>query len=602
MKWEIINKSKVKSQKSKVEEIVEILLENRGMKTEKQIEEFLNPPSPEKLTVKDLGLDQKQLDKAIKRIKKAIDNEERIIVYGDYDADGICATAILWETLYKLNKKVMPYIPERVNEGYGLNKKSISALKEKNSDLKLIITVDHGVTANEKIKYAESLGVDVIVCDHHQLGKEKPKCLAVVHTDKVCAAAIAWYLSQEIQKSENCRLKADDFLDLVAIATIADMEPLLGVNRSLAKYGLEALNKTKRCGLLAIFEEAGIKQGEIKPYEVGFIIAPRLNAMGRMEHALESLRLVCTSKAEQAKDLAIKLGLTNKERQLLTQETAKHARALFLAQEKEGHLPNLAFISHESYQEGVIGLAAGKITEEFYRPAIVVAKGEVYSKASARSINGFNIIEVIRAQSDLLVDAGGHPMAAGFTIETVKLEEIKSRLLELAQKELDGGKLTKTLKIDCEIPLEKVTFKLYEQTRAFAPFGIGNPEPVFASRQMKVFDARVIGSEGKHLKLRVAANQPPTTNHPARHASPAGQGLPARLPSEARRSGTLSGRQDEAGRQPLIFNAIAFGLGYLLPSLSIDQPVDIAYNLQLNQWNGKEDLELKLKDLKWKKD
>jgi len=558
MKWKIFSKTLTSNNKK----IIKILLENRGIKTKKEIEEFLSPKKPDDFIAKDLGIDAKEIAKAIKRIKKAIANNEGIVVYGDFDADGICATAILWETLYKLTKNVLPYIPERVSEGYGLNRDSISKLKADSSKLGLIITVDHGITAAEKIEYAKELGIDVIVCDHHQAGKEKPKCAAVVHTEKICASAIAWFLASKIQ---NTKYKIREYLDLVAIATIADLEPLVGVNRSFAKYGLEILRKTNRCGLLAIFEEAGIKKEDIGTYEVGYVIAPRLNAMGRMEHALESLRLLCTGNSGKAKEIAAKLGLTNKERQLLTRETVKHAVENFRLCPADsagyGGQAKLIFISHESYNQGIIGLVAGKLVEEFYRPSIVISKGEVYSKASARSINGFNIIEAIRTQSDLLVDAGGHPMAAGFTIETTKLEILKQRLTAFADIQIQPELLEKNLKIDLELPFPVITLQLWEEVQKISPFGLGNPEPVFMSKAI-VADWRTVGSEGKHLKL------------------------------------TLRGQRAENEREN-VFSAIGFGMGKLASELKVDQEVEIAYNLSLNEWNNKKHLELKLKDLQW---
>ncbi|PIU35445.1 single-stranded-DNA-specific exonuclease RecJ [Candidatus Shapirobacteria bacterium CG07_land_8_20_14_0_80_39_18] len=567
MKWKIFSKTLTSNNK----EILKILLANRGLKTKKEVEEFLNPIEPEDFIAKDLGIDAKEVVRAVKRINEAIVNNEGIIVYGDYDADGICATAILWETLYKLTKNVLPYIPERISEGYGMNRDSISNLKtsafakasvdKQNPQLKLIITVDHGITAGEKIKFAEELGIDVIVCDHHQLGKEKPKCAAVIHTDKICAAAISWFLAREIFKElPDRQFKPIPYrlenLDLVAIATIADLEPLVGVNRSFVKYGLEALRKTSRCGLLAIFEEAGIKKEEIGTYHVGYIIAPRLNATGRIEHALESLRLVCTANKEKARELAGKLGRINKERQLLTEETTRHAieSSKFKVQSSK-----LIFIEHESYNQGIIGLVAGKLVEEFYRPSIVISKGEVYSKASARSINGFNIIEAIRTQSDLLVDAGGHPMAAGFTIETTKLEILKQRLTAFADTQIQPELLEKNLKIDLKLPFPVITLELWKEIQKMSPFGLGNPEPVFMSKAI-VADWRTVGSEGKHLKL------------------------------------TLRVQRAENEREN-VFSAIGFGMGKLASKLKVDQEVEIAYNLSLNKWNNEKHLELKLKDL-----
>ncbi len=545
MNWNILNKASTEN----IEEIIKILLGNRGLKTQKEISEFLNPKNPSDFTAEDLGIDAKEVKKAVDRINEAIKNNEAIIVYGDYDADGICATAILWESLYKLTKNVLPYIPERVSEGYGLNIESIKKLKTENNKLNLIITVDHGITAAEKIKYANKLGIDVIVCDHHQIGKEKPKCTAVVHTEKICAAAISWFLSKQILQANSYKLIPTDYLDLVAIATIADLEPLVGINRSFVKFGLEALRKTSRCGLLAIFEEAGLKKEEIDTYHVGYIIAPRLNAMGRIEHALESLRLLCTNSYDKAHDLAKKLGLTNKERQLLTEETAKQAKLLVAG--IEGVLPKFLVVDSDQYEEGVIGLVAGKLVEEFHRPAVVISRGERYSKASARSIAGFNIIEAIRLQSDLLVDAGGHPMAAGFTVETTKIEILKERLIKEAEKQITDQMMLKTLKIDMELPLSSVSLELWGEVQKLQPFGLGNYEPSFSSKAV-VKSFRTVGSDGKHLKLEL-------------------QG----------------------------FSAIGFNIGSMAGKLKVDSEVEVAYGLSLNEWNGAKNLELKLKDIKW---
>jgi single-stranded-DNA-specific exonuclease len=571
MKWTILNqgkgqsfgKTQDRSAELKVDEVIEALLKNRGITSPKEVEQFINPAALKELSAKDLGLEEKEIKKAVRRIRRAIEKDESIIVYGDYDADGICATAILWEALYRLTKNVLPYIPERVSEGYGLNKESIEKLKNNppagGKELGLIITVDHGITAAEKIEFAKKLGVDVIVCDHHQPGEKWPQCQAVVHTDKVCAAAIAWFLAREILRNEDIKILGD-YLDLVALASIADLEPLLGVNRRLVKFGLEALNQTKRCGLLAIMEEAGLKPGVIGTYEVGFIIAPRLNAMGRMEHALESLRLLCTPHSQKARDLAFKLGATNRERQLLTEETVKQALESIRDRVESA---KLIFVGNKTYNQGVIGLVAGKLVEEFYRPAVVLTIGEVYSKASARSINGFNIIEAIRAQSELLVDAGGHPMAAGFTVETAKVEVLKQRLIELAEKEIGPELLEKTLKIDLELPLSAVSLKLWEEIRKLAPFGLGNPEPVFKSIAL-VEDFRLVGSTGKHLKLTLRELQSPSTS----------------LRTNS-------------------FSAIAFNQGFLANQLARGQKVELAFGLTLNEWNGEKKLELKVKDIKF---
>ncbi|MBI3385706.1 single-stranded-DNA-specific exonuclease RecJ, partial [Candidatus Gottesmanbacteria bacterium] len=492
-RWEIQSKSKSKIQSA--EDIVKILFENRSLKSKKEIEAFLRPPEPFTLTSDDVGIQDVSLKKAVVRIKKAIKGKESIVVYADYDADGITAGAVMWESLYRLGANVMPYIPHRVEEGYGLSTKGIDAVRE-TFNPELIITVDHGITAWEKVDYAKSLGIDVIVTDHHVKPKKLPQCL-IVHTTKLSGAGVSWFLAKEVTKSDDRELVA-----LAAIGTIADMVPLIGPNRSIAKYGLASLNKTKRVGLDALIADAGLQKGDLGTYDVSHMIAPRLNAMGRLEHALDALRLLCTRRTDKATLLAQKLGLTNRERQQLTTDTVLHAMEQVKLQGKEVR-KKLLFITHETYNQGVIGLVAGRLVEMYYRPAIVVAKGEQYSKASARSIAGFNIVEAIRQFSDILVDVGGHPMAAGFTVETKHLKDLQGRLEKLAERELDEEKLMRKLRVDAEISLRFVSEQSWRKIQEFAPFGFGNPEPVFSTRGVSMQDVRLVGKDGKHLKLSV---------------------------------------------------------------------------------------------------
>jgi len=517
---------------------MDILLENRGVATKKEKNVFLNPPDPANLTSKDVGIDKVSVTKAIKRIQNAIKDKESIVVYADYDADGITAGAIMWEALHSLGGSVMPYIPHRVEEGYGLSIKGIDAVREQ-YDPTLIITVDHGITAWEKVTYAKKKGIDVIITDHHVKPKKLPDC-TTIHTTKLSGAGVSWFLAKELTSFSP--------LELVALGTIADMVPLVGPNRSIVKYGLAAINNTNRVGLEALMTDAGLTKGALDAYCVSHMLAPRLNAAGRIEHAMDALRLICTKQEVKARLLAEKLGLTNRQRQQLTEEMVLHARELLPKSPKL--LRKLIFISHESYNPGVIGLVAGKLVEEYYRPAIVVSKGEVFSKASARSINGFNIVEAIRSCSDILVDVGGHPMAAGFTVETKNLTVLRERLEKLAEDELNEEKLTRTLKIDTEIPLDLVTPELYKQLQQLQPFGFGNPESVFASRSVKVYDVRLVGADGKHLKLRLSS-----------------------------------------------IDAIAFNMGNLYSQLQNQATVDLAYTIDMNTWNGTSRLQLKVKDI-----
>jgi single-stranded-DNA-specific exonuclease len=330
--------------------------------------------------------------------------------------------------------------------------------------------------------------------------------------------------------------------------------PLLGPNRSIVKYGLESLHETKIPGLVALFQAAGIAREKIGTYEIGFIIGPRLNAAGRMEDPMEALRLICTKDKERAVSLATKIDEQNRQRQLLTEQATLHARSLWLTDDGKR---KMIFVSHESYEEGIVGLVAGKLMEEFYRPAIVVSKGEKYSRASARSTPGFNIIEAIRACADILGPHGGHPMAAGFTVETVKLEELKMRLVKIAEREINKEKLTPVLKIDMRLDCRQLTLELCEKLTELAPFGVGNPEPVFLTRGFLVADAQLVGANSSHLKLHLTC------------------------PSLG-----------------IIFEAIGFGKGNLFSSLSPEVKIDLVYNLSLDTWNGNRRIQLKIKDLK----
>jgi len=535
MIWKILSEGKNKN-------IIDALLKNRGIKTAKQKKEFLNPVPPEKISVKALGISKLEISQAIERIKTAVKTKEKVIVYGDYDADGICGTAILWEALYSLGLDVLPYIPERFSEGYGLNIESIQKLKKESKNLGLIITVDHGIVANKKVDLAGKLGIDIIITDHHEAGKIKPAALATIHTTQISGSAVAWVLARELGTTNG--------LELAGIGTIADQLPLIGPNRSFAKYGLVQLAKTKRPGLLALFAEARIDPNSIGSYEINFIIAPRLNAMGRLVHGLDSLRLLCTKNKIRARELAALIGKTNLQRQKIVEEVLVHAQEKLGNEVKE----NIIILAHENYHEGVIGLAAAKLVEKFYRPAIVLSKKKEISKASARSISGFNIIEVIRKLEHLYLEGGGHPMAAGFSIETAKIKLFAQEINKLAKPLLTEEILSKKLKIDLELDFNRINYDLYDKLTEFEPTGLGNFTPLFCTRKVKVLEARTVGKENNHLKLKLEKNG-------------------------------------------IAFNAIGFGLAKNYP-LTPNSYIDVVYSLEDNSWNGTRILELKLRDLR----
>lgn len=572
----------------RVDDVIRVLLKNRGLKTKKEIETFLNP-KVEEVTIASVGINQKAVEKTIDRLKKAKARNEGVVIFGDYDVDGITGTGIMWEVLYGLGFNVIPYIPHRVEEGYGLSQKGIENVLSEKPDTKVIITVDNGIVANDAVALAKKKGIDVVISDHHTPpdggGRKLPDAYAIVHTTQLCGSGVAYLLSQEIRNAYRKNGEAEtggragrrsgepvrhdsqslqpikkgyqelpqDHLALVALATVADLVPLQNANRALLVEGLKVLRNTNRPGIRALCEEAQIRPEEISVYSIGHVIGPRLNAMGRMESAMDSLRLLCTKDRLKAKVYADKLGRTNKERQVLTQTLSEHAKTFVRDGES---IKNILIVANDSYEEGVIGLIAGKLVEEFYRPAIVIAKGEKVSKASARSVNGFNIIDFIRSASHLLLNAGGHPMAAGFSIETEKVAMLQQYLENVAEKELDDGLLQRVVKIDCGIPLEMVSNELYEKIQTLGPFGMGNPEPVFRS-SAKITDVRTVGQDGKHLKLKV---------------------------SPAKSQGAL--------------DAIGFGMGEYQSQLKSGDTVDVAYVIDMNVWNGKKSLQLKVRDLK----
>ncbi|MBU3956665.1 single-stranded-DNA-specific exonuclease RecJ [Patescibacteria group bacterium] len=544
MQWKVLTKIKSKNPKQRREEIIKALFKNRGLKTAKQQKEFLNPKDPYKLTPQDTGISLVQLTKAVKRIKKAIKNNEKVIVYGDYDTDGVCATAIMWEALNKLGLDIMPYIPQR-EEGYGLKVDVIDQIVK--DGVKLIITVDQGIVHYHQVSHAKKKGVDIIITDHHQPGKKKPKATAIIHTIKLAGAGVSWYLANWLVKKINSKIKPPS-LDLVTIGTVTDMVPLVGPNRSIVKFGLKAVRETKRPGLQSLYQFAGIGKERIDTYEVSFIIGPRINASGRMDDPMEALRLICTSDENRAISLAQKIDQKNRERQELMKQTSLHARDLWL---KEDGKSALIFVYHKSYEHGVIGLVANSLKDEFYRPAIVLAPRKDHWVGSARSIDGFSIVEAIRELKDIIGDHGGHPKAAGFNVSSKKLKEVKKRLIERAEESLDKSKLVPKIKIEAGVELTDLNLALYQQLEKFAPFGINNSQPVFSSRQVRISNLKRVGADNQHLKLRVNG-----------------------------------------------FEAIAFGKGELLPQLSWEKPIDIAYNFSLNKWNSRKKLELRIKDIK----
>lgn len=549
-KWNILASKKSKWSS---EAIVDQLLKNRGIKTPKAKKEFISPKDPTRINLNEVGLDTKNVSALIARLQKVQKNKETVIVYGDYDTDGICATAVLWECLYKLGFDVLPHIPDRFEEGYGLNAESVEVLKENHPKLGLIITVDNGIVANEGAEKAKQLGIDVVISDHHQKAKKLPTALSIIHTTEVGGAGISWFIAREIQKKLGKPRPSlvSEWLVLAAIGTVADIIPLLGVNRSVVKFGIELLRKTRRVGLNKLIDVAGIDKTKIGTYEVGFVISPRINAMGRLKNGIDALRLLCTTDIKRAASLARTLNSTNFERIGVVEQVVAHAKS------KVDKGVYSIVLAHGSYHEGVIGLAASELVKKHYRPAIVISKGKEFSKASARSIPGFNIIEAIRELDSLTVGGGGHPMAAGFTIKTENIERFTKKFEELAKRILTDDLLERNLKVDIELEFTDLSLNLLSEINQLSPFGNGNPEPVFATNGVDVLDFKTVGKEGAHLKLFL----------------------------------------QKGGAR---FSAIAFKSGNLALKLTEGAKINVAYSVFDNSWNGKQKLELRISDMQTK--
>lgn len=538
--WDLVYKKIPAS----VNEVLKILLQNRGLTSKKEVKDFLEPDLDHLLY-----LQLPNMELAVTRIKNAIQKGEDIIVYSDYDCDGICGAAILWDTLNKLGAKVLPYVPHRQKEGYGLSKIALKDLAKRGT--KLIVTVDHGITATEEIDYASRLGMDIIVTDHHIPPAKMPPAFAIIHTTRLCGTGVAFILAVNLWLSFG-RAKSEilEALDLVAIATIADMVPLLGLNRVAFKCGLPYLQNTKRPGLIALMEEAKIRSQDLGMYEISHILAPRLNASGRLDHAIEPLRLLCTKSLGKARMLAKAITKTNSKRQKITEEAISLARSILTFEEEQ----LLTVLVHEEFHEGIIGLVAQRLTEEFGKPTVVIAKGADVSKGSARSVGKFDIVQTLRACSQFLIEVGGHPKAAGFKIKTENIEVFSQKLQTIAEKALDGNLTTSTLRVDLPLDSSLISAYLWETVQKLAPFGVGNPEPLFLTRHLLIEDVRTVGSVNQHLKLQV--------------------------------------KGDKAG-----FSVIGFDLGEKVSILRPGMKVDLVYHLFQDRWNGNGKIGLKIKDL-----
>ncbi len=533
--------------------IFRTILYNRGITTAKAAQDYLFGtdfvlPDPYLL----LGM-----TKAVDRIYVAINQNENIIVYGDYDVDGVTATALLVELLKGLGAEVKAYIPDRFEEGYGLNTEALKSFHE--SGVKLVITVDCGIRSMVEADFANEIGLDLIITDHHHPLDSVPEAFAVINPKQkgdeypskdLAGVGVALKLAQAVLLRTGAPTGyAERWLDLVALGTVADLAPLVGENRVLVRSGLQVIRSGRRLGLKELAKVAVLPIANTSASDIGFTLGPRLNAAGRLKTAMDAFELLECTDPIKVTELANNLNKSNIERQEMTRETQQKAvEAITTSLESDFIL----FVVDPDFNEGIVGLAASRLADQFYRPAVVGKMDVDTTRCSCRSIPEFHITNALDECQDLLIRHGGHAAAAGFTVANQNLDELIKRLKEIAHRELNTLDLIPTIHADAVVTFKDLTMDLFKNLELLQPIGYGNQEPYFICKAVQVVAKRPIGAELKHLKMTLQ------------------QGL-------------------------IKFDAIAFGFGYLAETIS-DQ-IDILFSFEKNTYNGYSNLQLKLKDI-----
>lgn len=556
-KWESyqIDETKIQeiAKKHNINELLARILLNRNIDTDEKIEKFLYP----KLEYLNDPFLYQGMEKAVDSILKAIQNKEKITIYGDYDVDGITSITILKKFLDENGAIVEYYLPNRLLEGYGLNKPALEKIKENGT--KLLITVDCGISAYEEIEYAKELGMGVIVTDHHECPEKLPDAIAVIDAkcpnntypfNSLAGVGVTFKLIQALcMKLDLPKENYLKYLDIVSLGTVADIVPLIDENRVIVKYGLEYMKNTKNAGLKALLETSGYKS--IDSSAISFGLAPRINACGRMGHAEMALEMLLTDSLDKAMEIAEHLQNMNKERQEV--EKVIMNDAIKIIEENKLYNDNVIVVGNENWHHGVIGIVASKITETYYKPSILVCFEGEEGKGSGRSIDGFDLHEALSACQDHLLKYGGHEMAIGLTLSKNEFENFRKAIIDFAKDKLPED-LMPVVKYDAEINAKEVSKDTIESLKLLEPYGEANNSPIFVYKNVKVDSIRTLSND-KHLKLNIKDGN-------------------------------------------YVFNAIAFNLGDLKDSIRMGDKVDILNYLELNRYNGFESVQLNVKDIK----
>jgi single-stranded-DNA-specific exonuclease len=499
------------------------------------------------------------MDQAVERLHLAVSTYEPICFYGDYDVDGITATSLYLSFFGGLGANVRAYVPHRLREGYGLNADAVQRLYDEG--ISLLVTSDCGTTSHREVTLAAQLGMDVIVTDHHQTDEQMPAAVAVLNPHRtaarypfrgLCSAALAYKVAQAYQQRYGeAGVPLESLLDLVALATIADVVPLQDENRGFVREGLAQLSRGARCGIRALKQVAGVTR-DCTAETIAFKLAPRINAAGRLDDAMLGVRLLTTESPAEAQRLADRLEQLNRERQKIEADIMAEALALL----KDQELPPAVVLAARHWHLGVVGIVAARLVERFHRPAIVIAVNEQgIGKGSARTIGGFDLYQGLAACRDIVEAFGGHPSAAGLTVRESRLDEFRARFCDVVAGWTSGTTKVPTLDVDAELRLDEVNLRLIQEIGSFHPFGAGNPEPTFAVTRLEVMDSRTVGE--KHLKMTVR----------------------------------------QGGSQP--FDSIGFGMKSLIErGIPFRTPVDLAFMPELNHWNGYDRIQLRIRDVR----
>ncbi|MFW0862418.1 MAG: single-stranded-DNA-specific exonuclease RecJ [Candidatus Komeilibacteria bacterium] len=569
MNWNLLPKitDKEIEQFPEINPVVLQLIFNRGLKNQDQVDEFLQPDFSQDIHDPYLF---KDMEKAVERIMEAKKNKERVCIFGDYDVDGVTGSVILSSALKELDIDHFSYIPHRDKEGYGLNKTAVDKIQADKANL--IITVDCGISNAEEVKLAKNMGMDTIIVDHHDMPKKLPEATAIIHCrlpketypfKMLSGGGTAFKLAQALFRSKELKLDEKDIeikekwlLDLVALSTVGDMMTLVGENRTLVKYGLVVLQKTKRLGLQKMYEGAGVDPNNITTQVIGWQINPRINAAGRLEHANLAFDLLTTDNVEKAITMSHLLNQSNEARQKATESSVTDALKQINEEYGEKEIPKHALVVFsEDWPAGIVGLVAGRLARKYYRPVYAITKvGSKYT-GSGRGVTGFDVTEALHNSAPLLMKFGGHVGACGFSLEPENLEKFKKELEKYSKKVLKDIDLRPGIEVEAEIELKDFTWDLFESVEKFEPFGIGNEEPNFLIKDLLVKEWQTVGNDNKHLRLLLEKN-----------------GLKRK--------------------------AIAFGLGDWAKDLKLDSKVDIVCKIGVNEWNGNRELQMTVQDMK----